>query len=104
MKLSFPTLANFRKHRAQKKLAVAIENHDLPKLKEALDNGARQIDYLMYRDGDRPGERVPAAKFTDVESLAQYVNLPPQGMQLLAQHGLVSDEHTPAAPRTVPRG
>lgn len=71
----------------------------LQRMDEALKSGARQIDYLMWRDGDRPKERVPAGKFSDPVTLARAIGLPPRGMAVLQQHGLIAADE-PLGPKT----
>lgn len=85
--------------RAEKTLPKAIESHDLKKVSECLARGARQIDYLRWRDGDRPGERVPVAKYSCPVALAKDVGLPKVGMDMLAAHGLgPAQQSAPARP------
>lgn len=89
MNVSFPSLAQFRKWRAEKKLGEAIANRDLDQIRQYLDQGARQIDYILMRDGDRPGERIPAGKFTDPVALAKYVGIKDNDLRMFEQHGLM---------------
>lgn len=98
MNISFPTLRQFRKNRAEKKLGKAIAEHDTAAIAKCLEDGARQIDFLLWRDGDRPGERVPVAKFTDPRRLAEYVGMKGEGLRLLAAHGLGPTVPEPVAP------
>lgn len=86
----------FKSH-AERAFAEAIANHDLPAMRRRLESGVRQIDYLLMRDGDRPGERVPACKFNDPLKLAQYVGMPRPGIELLAQYGLADPAAVQAA-------
>lgn len=99
MSISFPSLRQFRQWRAEKKLGPAIANHDLNAVRQCLEDGARQIDYLLWREGDRPGERVPVAKFTDPVGMAKFVGFKDDGLRLFAQHGMLPDAPRPVAPQ-----
>ena len=81
-------ISSLLRMRAEKSLPKAIESHDLQKMSECLARGARQIDYLKWREGDLPGERVPVGKYVCPVELARSVRLPKAGMDLLAAHGL----------------
>lgn len=76
------------KARAEKRLPQAILKHDLADIQQCLSRGATKIDYLLMREGDRPGEQIPAAKFDDPVKLATYVGLSPAGMALFSRAGL----------------
>lgn len=76
------------KSRAEKKLPEAIVAGDTAKIKHYLDRGARKIDYLLWRDGDFPGDRVPMCKFSDPVKLATYIGSNAAVMKTLADAGL----------------
>lgn len=99
--MKLPSIAQFRQWRAEKKLGPAIERHDLATVRDCLAQGAREIDFILYRDGDRPGERVPAGKFTDPVALAKYVGMRDDGLRLFAEHGMLpATPPRPGSPRT----
>ncbi len=98
-----PLLAPLLKARAERQLPQAIVNHDYQKISDCLERGARNIDYMMMRDGDRPGERVPAGKFNNPASLAESVGLSRRGLELLAQYGLATPEQVARARVEGPR-
>lgn len=99
MSISFPSLRQFRQWRAEKKLGPAIVNHDLNAVRQCLENGARQIDFLLWREGDYPGEKVPVAKFTDPVRLAKYVGFKDDSLGLFVQYGLTPDDLRQKAPQ-----
>lgn len=93
--MSFVSLFNFLGGNSSKKLGKAIEEHDLNTMRQCLEAGVgtKNFDYLLMREGDRPGEMVPAGKFTHPMKLARHVGMRENGLSLLAQYGMADDEY-----------
>lgn len=74
----------------EKKLGNAIANGDFGKMKQLLDLGVRQIDYLRMKPADfgTGKEIVPMRHYSDPVQLAIEIELNDQGMRLLQSYGL----------------
>lgn len=74
----------------EKKLGEAIANGELGKMKQLLDLGVRQIDYLRMKPADfgTGKEMVPMRAYSDPVQLASDIGLNDQGMRLLQSYGL----------------
>lgn len=93
--MSFISLFSFLGGNSSQKLGKAIEKHDLNTMRQCLEAGVgiKNFDYLLMCEGDRPGEKVPAGKFTHPMKLARQVGMREDGMRLLAQYGLADAEY-----------
>lgn len=79
---------------ASHKLGQAIESYDLEGMRRQLAAGGGQnFNYLLMRPGDRPGEMVPAGKFSHPMKMARYVGMREEGMKILAEHGFADDAY-----------
>ena len=87
------SLFNFFASTSQK-LGQAIESYDLEGMRKQLAAGGGQnSDYLLMRSGDRPGEMVPACKFSHPMKMARYVGMREEGMKILAENGFADDAY-----------